>query len=87
MNAQNQIVHDQIDAVSAAMTQLGYLGITAVSVQLGDRSKPAIEVQYSRACERLDSALRMAVTRHNTRLQERVALLCDCQIRWQQRMF
>lgn len=87
MNAQNQIVHDQIDAVSAAMTQLGYLGITVIGVQLGDRSKPNIEVQYSRACERLESALRMAITRHNERLQERVALLCDCQVRWQQRVF
>lgn len=85
MNKQNQLVMDQIEAVSLACEKLEYLGITVLSINIGDKTRAVIEVQHSRACALLESGLYMAITRGGERLNARVATLCGCQVRWQQR--
>lgn len=86
MSAHHQQLLDQLTAVSTALEQFDELGITVLSIHIGEQPRPVIEVQYSRACARLESGLYMAITRDRQRLHERAAQFCGCRVRWQQRI-
>ncbi|MGB5147483.1 MAG: hypothetical protein WBN86_10200 [Porticoccaceae bacterium] len=84
MNQQNSLILDHMNSASAAVDKLAELHLTVLSIRLGEQSRPLIEIQESRACARLESGIHKIMMRGSRRLTERVAMVCGCQVRWQQ---
>ncbi|WP_010324354.1 hypothetical protein [Marinobacterium stanieri] len=83
-NVQNQIVIDQMTKANTAMHILQGLGLTVLSIT-GIGERPLIQIYPGRGCQQLASGATKHITRNGRRITERVSLVADCQVRWEER--
>lgn len=83
-NMQNQLVIDQMTKANTAMHILQSLGLTVLSIT-GIGERPLIQIYPGRGCQQLQSGLTKTIVRDGRRVTERVSLVADCQVRWEER--
>jgi hypothetical protein len=82
MSTQNDLIAEQLERASAAVTMLKTLQLTVLKVRLGDLKTPRIEIQPGRGCERLHSGIDRWIVSPAGRRCERVAYLHGAEIHW-----
>lgn len=83
-NKQNDTVNEHMAKAGMASRMLQSLGLTVLNVS-GIGERPLIHIYPGRGCQQLQSGYTKHTVRDGHRVTERVAMVSDCQVRWEER--
>lgn len=80
---QNEFIKERLAKVNLAVNVLHTMGLTVLSINI-ETANPLIAILPGAACQQFDTAITKYKSTGGERRQERVAIVADCQVRWEE---